>query len=250
VAFIDHPTLTAFQMLEEIGRQIGLMELPSNKLRAINEIRKALARHNEAGHRTLVIVDEGQMLAHRPDLLQELRILLNLCLPDRFLLSLVFSGQRPLEGAVRSMPEFWQRLPVRYLLRNLDLAGTHELLRHRMRCAGLPADREIFTAGAVERIFRFSKGCPRVICSVADLALLIGSSQRVRTVDEQEVFEAARDMDAGSDGSYHYFQFVRQAQGTGLLQRPMEACAPHRQFGGANKEEQEASTPAEAVSTP
>ena len=68
---------------------------------------------------TLVIVDEGQMLSHRPDLLQELRILLNFCVSDSFLVSFVLSGQRPLETAVRQMPEFWQRLPVRFFLRNL-----------------------------------------------------------------------------------------------------------------------------------
>ena len=224
VAFIDHPTLTSFQIIEEIGRQIGAGDLPSNKLRAINQIRKVLSRYNETGYRTIVIVDEGQMLAHRPDLLQELRILLNLCLPDRFLLSLIFSGQRPLERAVRSIPEFWQRLPVRYLLRNLDKIGTRELMSFRMKRAGLEEGKEIFTLEACEKIFRFSEGCPRVICSVADLALLIGCCQRVKTIGEQEVFEATRDMDSGSDGSYHYFHFIQN--NSQLITPPPVAEAP------------------------
>ena len=115
-AFVSHPTLTPRQMIAEIARQTGCDIRRRDKMRTLNDFRDYLSELAKQNMRALVIVDEGQMLARRPDVLDELRILLNFCVEDRFLLSFVLSGQLPLEKAVRSMPEFWQRLPVRFFL--------------------------------------------------------------------------------------------------------------------------------------
>lgn len=207
-AFIDHPTLTVNQMIAEIARQLGVTRVRKEKVDNLNALRVTLTELHRAGARALVIVDEGQMLAHRPDLLQELRILLNFCVSDSFLVSFVLAGQRPLEAAVRQMPEFWQRLPVRFFLRNLDQRNTGELVRHRMRLAG--QQREVFTETALEGIHRHSQGCPRVICSIADLALLVGFSLRSTRVDFGEVAQAASDT-ARSGELSHYLSFTCSA---------------------------------------
>lgn len=205
IAFIDHPTLTVNQMIAEIARQLGVARVRKEKIDNLNALRVKLVALHEDGMRTLVIVDEGQMLVHKPDILQELRILLNFCVSEAFLLSFIFSGQKPLEGAVRSMPEFWQRLPVRCFLRNVDLRDTGDLVRHRVRAAG-QAERELFTETAVEGIYRYSQGCPRVICAVADLALLVGHSLRSQRIDFIEVSQATSDMTRSGE-PFHYFSF-------------------------------------------
>ena len=224
VAFIDHPTLTVNQMIAEIARQLGVARVRKEKIDNLNALRTKLLALHEEGIHSLVIVDEGQMLAHRPDLLQELRILLNFCVSEAFLLSFILSGQRPLEDAVKKMPEFWQRLPVRFFLRNLEPRDTAALIRHRVRAAG-QTEREIFTPTAVEGIQRASQGCPRVICSVADLALLIGHSLRSPNVDFREVSQALGDM--GRSGEpYHYYSFLASsAAAEALLAPPAKAAA-------------------------
>ncbi len=211
VAFIDHPTLTPCQMIQEMARQLGVEKPARSKVSALNQLREHLTARHEAGGRSVVIVDEGQMLAHRPDILQELRILLNFCLSDAFLLSFILSGQRPLEGVMRSMPEFWQRLPVRFFLGNLDFRDTRELIRHRLRRAGLPEEIELFTHEAYQEVYRFSEGCPRVICSVADLALVVGRRLRGRRSDGREVMQAGAEMDKRSGDSFHYYHFLKSA---------------------------------------
>jgi type II secretory pathway predicted ATPase ExeA len=208
VAFIDHPTLTPIQMLQEISRQIGIEKPYRTKVRVLSALRERLTHLHEQGARCVVIVDEGQMLVQMPDLLQELRILLNFCLDDAFLLSFIFSGQRPLESILRASPEFWQRLPVRIFLGNLDLADTKHLIAHRLRVAGLPAERELFTRDAYERIYSFSEGCPRVICSISDLALVVGRSAGVRQIDVAEVVQAHADMEKHSSEAFHYYHFL------------------------------------------
>jgi general secretion pathway protein A len=211
IAFVDHPTLTPLQMLQEISRQVGIANPFRSKVRALAVLREHLTQLREQGEKCLVIVDEGQMLEHHPELLQELRILLNLYQRDEFLLSFILSGQLPLEGIIRAMPEFWQRLPVRFFLGNLDLGDTRKLIQHRLRCAGLAEGREVFTPGASERVFTFSQGCPRVICSIADLALVVGRSDGVRKVDAPQVAQAYADMEKRSSDGYHYYHFVKSA---------------------------------------
>jgi type II secretory pathway predicted ATPase ExeA len=211
VAFIDHPTLTPFQMIQEMARQLGVEKPARSKMTALNQLRGHLIDRYNGGGRSVVIVDEGQMLAHRPDILQELRILLNFCLSDAFLLSFILSGQRPLEGVMRSMPEFWQRLPVRFFLGNLDFRDTRALIRFRLHKAGLPDELDLFTHEAYQEIYRFSEGCPRVVCSIADLSLVVGRSLRARQIDAIEVIQACADMDKRSGDSFHYYHFVKSA---------------------------------------
>ena len=71
--------------------------------------------------------------------------------------------------------------------------------------------KAIFTGKAYERIYAYSEGCPRVICSVADLALVVGRSVGVRQVDAPQVVQAHADMEKPSSDGYHYYHFVRSA---------------------------------------
>ena len=82
-------------MVESGGsRQIGIANPYRTKIRALNAFRERLLELHEAGEKVVVIIDEGQMLEHRLDLLQELRILLNFCVGDSFLLSVILSLSR------------------------------------------------------------------------------------------------------------------------------------------------------------
>ena len=206
-AFVEYPDLTRAQMLVEIATQLGLEKPGRDKGRILSRLRALLGEGAARGERTLVVVDEGQMLARRPDLLDELRALLNLTQEGRFLLTFILAGQAPLEPAVREKPELWQRLPVRYRLMNLSHADSRGLLRHRMRMAG--SEREVFSEGAVGRLYESSSGCPRTLCAMADLSLVLGFSQRLKQVDEACASQAASDMEGGSGESFHYFHFVK-----------------------------------------
>ncbi len=231
VVFIDHPTLTANQMVGEIARQLGVGTATTDKLAVLNALRSFLLESHEQGEKCVVMLDEGQMLCHRPDLLQELRILLNFCVSDAFLLTFILSGQKPLDGAIRAMPEFYQRLPVRFFLRNLDMDDTRELIRYRLQVAGCEPGRDIFGEDGYAGIFNHSKGCPRVICSVADLSLVIAHSRFADKVDFVSVSQATSDMNR-TDGAYHYYHFLKSFQEpeaasgkqTGLSRLPEASC--------------------------
>ncbi|MFC1511763.1 AAA family ATPase [Candidatus Latescibacterota bacterium] len=209
VVFIDHPTLSPIEMIGEIGRQLGTELETSEKIRALNALRDRLYSFYNENIKVIVIVDEGQMLKDRPDILGELRILLNFCVADAFLLTFIFSGQKPLDGILREMPEFWQRLPVRYFLKNLIFNDTKALVKFRLKQVG--ASEDIFKEESFDGIYNFSQGCPRVICSIADLCLVIGFAKGVRRIGFVEVSTACRDMESSGDG-FHYYAYLQSQQ--------------------------------------
>ncbi|MDH5526024.1 MAG: AAA family ATPase [Nitrospirota bacterium] len=230
IAYLDYPTMTPAQMVAEIARQLGVEGVRGDKVHDINLLRDHLKECHARGMRNLVIVDEGQMMAEQPELLQEFRILLNFCSSGEFLLGFILSGQAPLDAAVRSFPEFWQRLPVRFMLRNLNQVDTCNLIHHRLAVAG--AERPLFTDMAMQGIYRFSQGCPRVICAVADLALVVGHSNRARYVDFAEVTQACSDMEHSSS-SYHYYDYLETEEKTSKGDWP-DGLAPAATFGAAD----------------
>ena len=207
---VDHPSLTPNQMIQEIACQLGVARPSLQRNRNLKQLRERLLELQADGVKVLVAVDEGQMLKDFPATLQELRILLNFTNNRQFLLYLVLLGQQELEAMVKGTPELWQRLPVRYFLGNLDRRDTAGLVRHRLHACGCPRP-DLFTPEGYEALYSYSKGIPRVICSVADLALLIGYTSRLRMLDEMVVHDACMDMD-GSEQGYHYYRFVRAVE--------------------------------------
>ena len=209
VVFIDHPTLAPIEMIGEISHQLGGEMQTSEKIRALNNLRDCLFTLYNENIKVVVIVDEGQMLKDRTDLLGELRILLNFCVADAFLLTFIFSGQKPLDTMLRDMPEFWQRLPVRFFLKNLDYNDSKSLIQFRLGKVGVRDD--IFAEEAFEGVYSYSDGCPRIICSLADLCLIIGFAKGARRIGFVEVTTACRDMESSGDG-FHYFAYLKSQQ--------------------------------------
>jgi hypothetical protein len=118
----------------------------------------------------------------------------------------VLSGQKALWETLQDIPEFWQRLPVRYYFTPLRFEETRELVRHRLNKAGLDVAREIFTDEAIEAIHRQSKGLPRTIIAIADLSLLNGFTDKSRKITFKEVSKAISSMNGKGDSLSYVMQ--------------------------------------------
>ena len=206
-AVIDHPSMTPNQMIREIALQLGVEDPSRDRHRNLNQLRSKLYEHHRENHLCLIIVDEAHMLNKFPQTLQELRMLLNFSMSSEFLLTIILSGQKPLEGMIRSIPEFWQRLPVRFFLGNLDRVDTEGLIRFRLKQAGYSGP-DIFMPDGFDAVFQYSQGIPRIICSLADIALLIAFTSHTRHVDLVTVHDACMDLEGSSEG-FHYFKMTQ-----------------------------------------
>jgi type II secretory pathway predicted ATPase ExeA len=198
-AFIDHPTLTIAQLMSQISSSLLLSEPQADKFFNLAKMKEQLIQLKIAGGKAVVVIDEAHALCGRPEVLQDLRMLLNLTYEKEYLLTLILSGQKPLWGAMKGIPEFWQRLPVKYYLAPLRLEETKNLVEHRLNVAGFNEDRELFATDAIEIIHRFSKGLPRTVVALCDLSLLVGASYHTRQIGYKEVSKAISAMSGHGD---------------------------------------------------
>ncbi|MCX5803705.1 MAG: SH3 domain-containing protein [Proteobacteria bacterium] len=199
-AFIDHPTLTSSQMIAHITQCITDSPPDDDKLKNLMVLKNTLTEVKERGGKNIIIVDEGQMLCEAKDVLQELRTLINLMHNNEYLHTFILSGQRALWNTIKGMPEFWQRLPVRYYFIPLRVEETKELVKYRLKKAGLDEGREIFANDALEIIHRYSMGSPRTIIALSDLSLLVGFTNHAKKISFKEVSKAINAMSGKGEG--------------------------------------------------
>ena len=95
-------------------------------------------------------------------------------------------------------PEGWQRVPaqlavlaeLRIELTCWEPSDTADFLAGALRRANLAAD--FFDPGAIGRLHELSRGVPRRVCRLADLALLAAAGQQAARIDA-EMVEAAQE---------------------------------------------------------
>src|SRR5712664_1862344 len=188
---IIHSGVTASWLLKRIALQLGVDAPSEDKLTLLGQLYQRLVRIYEQGKRAVVLIDEAQMLATR-EIMEEFRGLLNLEVPERKLLSLIFFGLPEIEQNLKLDPPLAQRVAMKYRLDHLNAESTEAYIKHRLRLAG--AARMPFGPGAVAAVHKFSSGTPRVINTLCDNALFEGYVARVPMIDEAMIGRVAGDL--------------------------------------------------------
>jgi type II secretory pathway predicted ATPase ExeA len=167
---------------------------PDNNYRKgklLRELNNFLYATSQQGKHTVIIIDEAQSIGDEK-LLEELRLLLNFQLNNRFLLTLLLFGQPELRQNISRVRQFEQRLAVRYHLNHLAEDETVGYIKYRSKVAGV--ERELFSDAAYQSIQHFSDGVPRMINTICDIALLSGMSQQSQIIDSDIIGDIAQDM--------------------------------------------------------
>src|SRR6266436_1519469 len=188
---IIHSGVTASWLLKRVALQLGVDAPSEDKLTLLGQLYQRLVRIYESGKKAVVLIDEAQMLATR-ELMEEFRGLLNLEVPERKLLNLIFFGLPEIEQNLKLDAPLAQRVAMKYRLDHFNAESTEAYIKHRLRLGG--AARMPFTPGAVTAVHRFSSGTPRLINTLCDNALFEGYVARVPMIDEQMIERVARDL--------------------------------------------------------
>ncbi|MBI4845542.1 MAG: AAA family ATPase [Candidatus Omnitrophica bacterium] len=196
-AFIANPFLSYTELLMHITYSLGARDLPQNKqdvlvnvvLERLGEI---LENNMRDGKKTVVVIDEAHVITDRK-VWEELRLLLNFQIENRFLLTLLILGQPELKEIIESNKQFSQRLAVKFHLGPLTAGETEQYVLHRLRIAG--AQKQIFTPGAIALIYKKTGGIPRRINHICDLALFAGFGKNVPLVTETIIDEVSSDVE-------------------------------------------------------
>lgn len=144
--------------------------------------------------KALLIIDEAQNLP-RP-ILEFIRMLSNLETDKEKLLQIVMVGQLNLRDVLRSpeLRQLDQRVSIRYELRPLAAEETAAYVAHRLTIAGGGAVVS-FTPKALQSVYKYSGGIPRVINLLCDRALLAAYSERATRVTPEMVRKGASGLD-------------------------------------------------------
>ncbi len=192
-ALVTNPLLSPVEILREICIQLGIKTSHSwPKTQLLQELNERLY-HNLRRHKdTVVIVDEAQSVKD-PKTLEELRLLLNFQLNDRFLLTLILIGQPELREIIDKFKQLKQRLAIRYHLNPLNNKDTQKYINHRLEIAG--AKNSIFVSTVYDSIWQNSGGVPREVNTICDMCLLLGFTKKAKGIGKDIIEKAISGLD-------------------------------------------------------
>lgn len=183
-AFIFNSNLSEIQLLQTILEDLGIKSTAKNKGGMFAELNQFLIEQLRLGNNVVVIIDEAQNLSKKH--LEQIRMLSNLESEDEKLIQIVLVGQPELREKLRdpSLRQLRQRISVRYHIEALDRKETEAYIRHRLAVAGA-GDAVRFDEDALDEIFRYSGGTPRLVNILCDKALLNGFVKESRIITQE-----------------------------------------------------------------
>jgi len=190
--FILNPRLSGLEFIQEIVHQLGGSDVPSTKIELFHTLHKLLYENYNSGKHTVIVIDEAQAIEDR-NIFEEVRLLLNFQLDNAFLLTIILLGQPELKYSVMSLPQFMQRMAVRYHLKAFDERETKEYILHRLSVSG--AQKQIFDEEALQEVYACAQGIPRRINTICDLALLVGFGSSLARIDRDVITRINQDLE-------------------------------------------------------
>jgi general secretion pathway protein A len=192
VATLPDPDLESMDFYNLMADGLKMDRTFESKGAFLIHLRDFLYHSHFSGKKVLLIIDESQRLNHR--LMEDIRVLSNIELHDHKLINIFFVGQQEFNNILLKPQNraLAQRITVRYHIEPLNQSETTEYITHRLKVAG--GDAKIFDKKALDEVYRFSKGIPRLINIVCDHALLTAYSLSSKKIDAEIVKECAQEL--------------------------------------------------------
>jgi len=192
VVSIVNARLDSVQFPREVLAEMGVESKAKDTQSLLRALRKRLMENYDRGKKTILFIDDAHLIEEQKTF-EELRMLLNLQTEDNFLISIVLSGLPTLGERLAECEEFGQMFAVRERLHPLSLVETRDMVRHRLKTAGYIGPGP-FNPEAMIELHLHTKGVPRLICQLADYALVLGKSKRAKEIDVPLIHEASDEL--------------------------------------------------------
>lgn len=171
----------------------SIEEKPADRAETVLFLRKFLEDRLNQNKKTILIIDESHNMSE--EIFNEVVFLTNLETRTSKLMQIILVGQPELKHILNShkFRQLKQRINLRTEIRPLTYKDTKAYILHRLTQAG--TDRpKIFSETAIDLIYRYSKGLPRLINTICDNALLIGLSRKKKIIEEDIIRETFEDL--------------------------------------------------------
>jgi len=199
-AFIFNSRLNVPQFLDYMMADFGIPCDSKAKSQILLRLYNWLLDRYRAGETAVLIVDEAQNLTD--EVLEEIRMLTNLETFTEKLLQIVLVGQPELEHKLRQpqLRQLRQRLTLRAKTHPLTLEETKAYVQQRLRIAGSNG-QQIFDTEAIEAVYRYAGGIPRVINLLCEHCLVSAFVDQQKLIGPGTVDNVARDFDLSTTPS-------------------------------------------------
>ncbi|WP_243373084.1 AAA family ATPase [Geotalea sp. SG265] len=196
-ALIFNPCLSSEELLRTINRDFAISHDGLTRAQLLEVLNAFLLEQREAGRIVILVIDEAQNLA--PEVLEQIRLISNLETETEKLIQIVLAGQPELDKLLgrTELRQLKQRILVRYHLLPMDFDDTFGYAEHRLELA---SGGVIFSNQAMKRVFRYSRGIPRLINIVCDRALLVGFGDGSREITGRMAGTAIAELDTSRKG--------------------------------------------------
>ncbi len=200
-ALILNPELSKFQLLRTILQDLEINCDKHSGIYLLNRLNEFLIQQLSQGNNVVLIIDEAQNL--KTSILEQIRLLSNLETEKEKLLQIVLVGQPELREKLKSpkLRQLRQRIGVRYHILPLERNEVDKYIGHRLSVAGSPP-AAIFKQEAIDEIYRYSQGVPRIINILCDKALLAAFVQEKKTIGQEMVRKCIGELEGESNEHY------------------------------------------------
>lgn len=193
-ALLFNPLLTRDEFLEMMLEEFDVSCPSTGKPKRLTALHKMLVETQRSGGTAVLFIDEAHLLS--TELLEEIRLLGNADTCQEKLLQIILCGQPEMLTLMkrRELSALQQRIAARAHLRPLNLAETGDYIAERLQAAGLQGASP-FSPYALEAVFRYSGGAPRLINLICEGCLTLGFRTRRKTIQPNIVEEVAVSLD-------------------------------------------------------
>ncbi|MCE9591165.1 MAG: AAA family ATPase [Planctomycetes bacterium] len=201
VALINNTRVTSAQLLRLIAGEFQIQVAASaDKSVLLTAIRKFVEQQHSVGRTVVIIIDEGQCLSI--DEFEEIRLLTNLETETEKLVQLLILGQPELRATLKHarLAPLIQRIVMYMHLMPMSFDDMTRYIAFRLVRASKDKPNVDFSRNALEVIYEYSKGVPRIVNLVCDNALLVGYSNDTRLIDSKIIRRAITQMLPNFDG--------------------------------------------------
>jgi len=186
-----HSAVTPEWILSRICMQLGVKNPDISPLKMLKQLYERLLQIEREGRKAVVLIDEAQMLQTR-ELMEEFRGLLNLEIPDKKLLNIIFFGLPALDDVMKLDEPLAQRVAFKYTLKPLSSEDTKEYINYRLKVAG--CEKSPISDDALPLIQKYSGGVPRLINTICDNALFETFLRRGGEITARIISNVAEDL--------------------------------------------------------
>lgn len=193
-AFIFNTQVSVSQLFDFLMADFGIATESRMKSLMLMQLNRWLLDRYRAGEIAVLIIDEAQNL--QPHVLEEIRLLTNLETATEKLLQIVLCGQPELIEKLKQpqMRQLRQRVTTRCKTSPLTMEETQGYIAERLRIAGANG-APIFSPEAIEKIYTFARGIPRVTNLLCEGALINAFVDEQMPVQAPTIDEVARELE-------------------------------------------------------